>query len=387
MTLFATESGKDAPVAVPVLDLKAQYQRIRQAIDDAVRSVLESGQFVLGPNVRALEQDLATFLGVARAITLASGTDALHLAIRALGIGAGDFVLTSPFTFVATATAISYTGARPVFADIHPGTFALHPDRAADYLAGMGPGPKPEGRVKALLPVHLYGLSADMDPLLRIAREHRLRVVEDAAQAIGAEYRGRRVGGLGDVGCFSFYPTKNLGAFGDGGLATTQDPALGERILRLRVYGGRDRYVHEELGFNSRLDEIQAAILRVKLRFLAEWNARRRAIAARYREGLAGLPIGLPTESPDYVHVYHQFTIRVPDRDGVQRRLAGLGVRTTVYYPVPLHLQPMYRDLGYRVGDFPEAERAAREVLSLPIYPELMDAQVDEVVDACKRSV
>jgi dTDP-4-amino-4,6-dideoxygalactose transaminase len=387
MTLFATESGKDAPVAVPVLDLKAQYQRIRQAIDDAVRSVLESGQFVLGPNVRALEQDLATFLGVARAITLASGTDALHLAIRALGIGAGDFVLTSPFTFVATATAISYAGARPVFADIHPGTFALHPDRAADYLAGMGPGPKPEGRVKALLPVHLYGLSADMDPLLRIAREHRLRVVEDAAQAIGAEYRGRRVGGLGDVGCFSFYPTKNLGAFGDGGLATTQDPALGERILRLRVYGGRDRYVHEELGFNSRLDEIQAAILRVKLRFLAEWNARRRAIAARYREGLAALPIGLPTESPDYVHVYHQFTIRVPDRDGVQRRLAGLGVRTTVYYPVPLHLQPMYRDLGYRVGDFPEAERAAREVLSLPIYPELMDAQVDEVVDACKRSV
>jgi dTDP-4-amino-4,6-dideoxygalactose transaminase len=387
MTLFATESGKDAPVAVPVLDLKAQYQRIRQAIDDAVRSVLESGQFVLGPNVRALEQDLATFLGVARAVTLASGTDALHLAIRALGIGAGDFVLTSPFTFVATATAISYTGARPVFADIHPGTFALHPDRAADYLAGMGPGPKPEGRVKALLPVHLYGLSADMDPLLRIAREHRLRVVEDAAQAIGAEYRGRRVGGLGDVGCFSFYPTKNLGAFGDGGLATTQDPALGERILRLRVYGGRDRYVHEELGFNSRLDEIQAAILRVKLRFLAEWNARRRAIAVRYREGLAALPIGLPTESPDYLHVYHQFTIRVPDRDTVQRRLAGLGVRTTVYYPVPLHLQPMYRDLGYRVGDFPEAERAAREVLCLPIYPELTDAQVDEVVDACKRSL
>ncbi len=374
-------------MAVPVLDLKAQYQRIRQAIDDALQSVLESGQFVLGPNVRALEQDLATFLGVARAITLASGTDALHLAIRALGIGAGDFVLTSPFTFVATATAISYTGARPVFADIHPGTFALHPDRAADYLAGMGPGPKPEGRVKALLPVHLYGLSADMDPLLRIAREHRLRVVEDAAQAIGAEYRGRRVGGLGDVGCFSFYPTKNLGAFGDGGLATTQDPALGERILRLRVYGGRDRYVHEELGFNSRLDEIQAAILRVKLRFLAEWNARRRATAVRYREGLAALPIGLPTESPDYVHVYHQFTIRVPDRDTVQRRLAGLGVRTTIYYPVPLHLQPMYRDLGYRVGDFPEAERAAREVLCLPIYPELTDAQVDEVVDACKRSL
>jgi dTDP-4-amino-4,6-dideoxygalactose transaminase len=374
-------------VPVPVLDTKAQYQRIRQEIDDAVRSVLESGQFVLGPNVRALEEELAAFLGVTRAIALASGTDALHLALRALGIGAGDLVLTSPFTFVATAMAISYTGARPVFADIHPATFALHPDRVAEYLAGKGPGPKPEGRVKAVLPVHLYGLAADMDPLLRIAREHRMRVVEDAAQAIGAEYRGRRVGGLGEVGCFSFYPTKNLGAYGDGGLCTTQDPSLGERILRLRVYGSRDRYVHEELGFNSRLDEIQAAILRVKLRFLAEWNAKRRIIAARYRERLAGLPIGLPTESPECFHVYHQFTIRVPDRDAAQRRLAELGVRTMVYYPVPLHLQPMYRDLGYRAGDFPEAERAAREVLSLPIYPELTDAQVDEVVEACRQSL
>jgi dTDP-4-amino-4,6-dideoxygalactose transaminase len=374
-------------VSVPALDLKTQYQRIQQAINDAVESVLASGQFVLGPNVRALEEELATFLGVTRAITVASGTDTLHLAIRALGIGAGGFVLTSPFTFVATATAISYTGARPVFADIHPQTFALHPDRAAEYLAGNGPGPEPEGRVKAMLPVHLYGLPADMDRLLRIAREHRLRVVEDAAQAIGAEYRGRRVGGLGDVGCFSFYPTKNLGAFGDGGLATTQDPDLGEHILRLRVYGGRDRYVHEELGFNSRLDEIQAAILRVKLRSLADWNARRRAIASRYREGLAALPVILPTESPDCFHVYHQFTIRVPDRDTVQRRLAELGVRTTVNYPIPLHLQSMYRDLGYRIGDFPEAERAAQEVLSLPIYPELTDAQVDEVVEALKRSL
>ncbi|OGB99892.1 MAG: hypothetical protein A3G35_19390 [candidate division NC10 bacterium RIFCSPLOWO2_12_FULL_66_18] len=374
-------------MAVPVLDLKAQYQRIRQAIDDAVRGVLESGLFVLGPNVRALEEELASFLGVARAIALASGTDALHLTIHALGIGAGDLVLTSPFTFVATATAISYTGARPVFADIHPATFTLDPDRAAEYLAGTGPGPRPEGRVKAILPIHLYGLPADMDPLLHLARQHRLRVVEDAAQAIGSEYRGRRVGGLGDAGCFSFYPTKNLGAFGDGGLATTQDPALADRILRLRVYGGRDRYVHEELGFNSRLDEIQAAILRVKLGFLAEWNVRRRTIAARYREGLAGLGLTLPAEVPGCTHVYHQFAVRVPDRDGVQRRMAELGVRSTVYYPVPLHLQPMYRDLGYRTGDFPEAERAAREVLCLPIYPELMDAQVDEVVEACKRSL
>jgi dTDP-4-amino-4,6-dideoxygalactose transaminase len=386
-SLFANEDEKDTPMAVPVLDLKAQYQRMRQAIDSAVRGVLESGQFVLGPNVRSLEEELAAFLGVSRTITLASGTDALHLAIRALGIGEGDLVLTSPFTFVATATAISYSGAQPVFADIHPGTFALHPDQVAAYLAGRGVGPRPGGRVKALLPVHLYGLPADMDALLSIAREKRLRVVEDAAQAIGAEYHGRRVGGLGDVGCFSFYPTKNLGAFGDGGLAATQDPALGERVLWLRAYGGRDRYVHEELGFNSRLDEIQAAVLRVKLRLLAEWNERRRAIASRYRAGLAALGVGLPEEPPDCLHVYHQFTIRVPDRDGVQKRMADLGVRTTVYYPIPLHLQPMYRDLGYRAGDFPEAERATREVLSLPIYPELTDAQVDEVVEACKRSL
>ena len=372
---------------VPPLDLKTQYQRLRQAIDDAVRGVLESGQFVLGPNVRALEEELEAFLGVRQAVALASGTDALHLAIRACGIGAGATVLTSPFTFVATATAISYTGARPVFADIHPETFNLDPDRVAEYLAGKGAGPRPGGRAKAILPVHLYGLPADMDPLLTLARQHQLRVIEDAAQAIGAEYRGQKVGSLGDVGCFSFYPTKNLGAFGDGGLATVQDPALGERILRLRSYGGRDRYVHEELGFNSRLDEIQAAILRVKLRFLAEWNGRRRAIAARYRDCLAGLGIGLPGEIPDTVHVYHQFTVRVPDRDGVQKRMAELGVRTTVYYPVPLHLQPMYRDLGYRAGDFPEAERAAREVLSLPIYPEMTDSQVDEVVEACKRSL
>ena len=372
-------------MAVPVLDLKTQYQRFRREIDEAVRGVLESGHFVLGPNVTSLESELASFLGVAQAVTLASGTDALHLAIRACGIGAGDAVLTPAFTFVATSTAISYLGARPVFADIDAGTFNLDPDRAAEVLAGRGPGPV--APIRAIIPVHLYGQPADMDHLLALARERSLRVIEDAAQAIGAEYQGHRVGGLGDVGCFSFYPTKNLGAFGDGGLATTQDAALGERLRRLRVYGGRERYVHEELGFNSRLDEIQAAILRVKLKYLAGWNGRRRAIAARYRAGLDGLGVRLPAEAPGGVHVYHQFAIRVPDRDAVQRRLLDLGVRTAIYYPIPLHLQPMYRHLGYRAGDFPEAERAAREVLCLPIYPELTDAQVDEVVEACKRSL
>jgi dTDP-4-amino-4,6-dideoxygalactose transaminase len=374
-------------MAVPILDLKGQYRQIRQAIDDSVQGVLESGRFVLGPHVQALEEELAAFLRVPRTIGLASGTDALHLGLLACGVGPGDCVLTTPFTFVATATAISYAGARPVFSDIGPETFTLDPDQAAEFLAGRGPGPRPDRRVKVLLPVHLYGQPADMDPLLSLAREKGLRVVEDAAQAIGAEYRGRPVGGLGDVGCFSFYPTKNLGAFGDGGLAATADPSVGERIRRLRVYGERDRYIHDELGFNSRLDEIQAAVLRAKLRFLPEWNARRRAIAARYRTGLAGLGVGLPAEIAGHVHVYHQFAVRVPDRDGVRRRMGELGVATSVYYPLPLHLQPMYRDLGYRLGEFPEAERAAREVLCLPIYPELQDGQVDEVVEALKRSL
>jgi dTDP-4-amino-4,6-dideoxygalactose transaminase len=374
-------------MAVPVLNLKAQYAGIRSRIDAAVHAVLESGHFVLGPNVAALEGELGRFLGVARAVTMASGTDALHLGLRALGVGAGDLVLIPAFTFVATATAVSYIGARPVFVDIEPKTFNLDPDRVRDYLAKDAPGPRPEGQVKAMIPVHLYGLPADMEPLLALARSRGIGVVEDAAQAVGATYHGRRVGGLGHVGCFSFYPTKNLGAMGDGGLATTQDAELGDHLLRLRVYGGRQRYVHEELGFNSRLDEIQAAVLRVKLEFLEEWTARRRAIAARYRAGLEGLGLALPAESPGSTHVYHQFAVRVPDRDVVQRRMAERGVQTAIYYPIPLHLQPMYRELGYRTGHFPEAERAAREVLCLPMYPELTDAQVDEVVDAVKRSL
>lgn len=374
-------------MAVPVLNLKAQYAGIRSRIDEAVRTVLESGHFVLGPNVTALEEELGAFLGVARAVTMASGTDALHLGLRALDVGAGDPVLAPAFTFVATATAVSYVSARPLFADIEPGTFNLDPHATAECLSGKGPRSQNARRVKAMIPVHLYGQPADMEALLALARSHGAAVIEDAAQAIGATYRGRPVGGLGDVGCFSFYPTKNLGAMGDGGLATTQDQALGDRLLRLRVYGGRQRYLHEELGFNSRLDEIQAAVLRVKLAYLGEWTARRQAIAARYRAGLGGLGLTLPAERPDSTHVYHQFAIRVPDRDAVQRRMAERGVQTAVYYPLPLHLQPLYRELGYRAGDFPEAERAAREVLCLPMYPELTDAQVDEVVEAVKRSL
>lgn len=372
---------------VPALNLKAQYAGIRGQIDAAVRAVLESGHFVLGPNVAALEAELASFLGVTKAVTLASGTDALHLGLRALGVREGDLVLAPAFTFVATATAVSYIGARPVFADIRRDTFNLDPDRAGECLAGKGPKSSAAGRITAMIPVHLYGLPADMDSLQGLARSHGICVVEDAAQAIGAEYRGQRVGGLGDVGCFSFYPTKNLGAMGDGGLATTQDATLADRLLRLRVYGGRERYRHDELGFNSRLDEIQAAVLRVKLGFLAQWTARRQTIAAQYRTGLAELGLPMPQERADSTHVYHQFTLRVPDRDGVQRRMADRGVHAAVYYPLPLHLQPMYRELDYRPGDFPEAERAAREVLCLPIYPELTDEQVGEVIEAVRRSL
>jgi dTDP-4-amino-4,6-dideoxygalactose transaminase len=377
----------DECMAVPILNLKAQYASIRDRIDAAVRSVLESGHFVLGPNVAALEEELSAFLGVARAVTMASGTDALHLSLRALGIRPGDHVLVPAFTFVATASAISYIGARPVFADIEYDTFNLDPARVRECLAGKGHGPGTEVKVKAIIPVHLYGQPADMEPLLAAARAHGVAVVEDAAQAIGATYREKPVGGLGDVGCFSFYPTKNLGAMGDGGLATTQDPALGDHLVRLRAYGGRQRYVHEELGFNSRLDEIQAAVLRVKLKLLEEWTARRRTIADQYRAGLAGLGLVLPVERPGSTHVYHQFAVRVPERDGVRRRMAERGVQTAVYYPLPLHAQPMYHELGYRPGDFPQAEQAAREVLCLPMYPELADAQVDEVVEAVKRSL
>lgn len=374
-------------MTIPILDLQAQYRTLRSAIETAVREVLEGGQFVLGANVRALEQELAGYMKVTRAIGLASGTDALHLALRACGVGSGAGVLTSPFTFVATATAISYVGGEPRFADVSPDTFTLDPDRVAEVLAGGGPGGRSPGRLRALIPVHLYGQAAEMEPLRSVAERHGLRVIEDAAQAIGAEYRGKRVGGLGDVGCFSFYPTKNLGAFGDAGMATTNDEELGARIAHLRVYASRGRYVHDDLGYNSRLDEIQAAILRVKLRWLDRWTARRREIAARYRAGLAGLGVGLPVERPDRLHVYHQFVIRVADRDGVQQRMSARGVRTAVYYPLPLHLQPMYRELGYREGDFPEAERASREVLCLPMYPELTDGQVDEVMAAVKACV
>jgi len=365
-------------VRIPLLDLRAQYESIRAEVEDAVRRVFESQQFILGPDVAALEQEVAAYCGVRHAVGCGSGTDALLLALRALGIGPGDEVLTTPFTFFATAGAIANVGARPVFADIDPATFNLDPERAR---AAMERHP----RIKAVLPVHLYGLCADMDPLLDLARQRGIPVIEDAAQAIGAEYRGRRAGSMGAAGCFSFFPTKNLGGAGEGGILTTNDSALAERLRALRVHGSRVRYFHDEVGTNSRLDTLQAAVLRVKLRHLEEWTRRRIRIAALYRERLPA-PV-VPPPLPPYParHVYHQFVIRAPERDSLRSRLLASGIGCEIYYPLPLHRQRCFASLGYAEGAFPESERAAREALALPVYPELSEDAVMEICNTIAR--
>jgi dTDP-4-amino-4,6-dideoxygalactose transaminase len=365
-------------VTIPLLDLRAQYASIRGEIEDAVLRVLESQQCILGPDVAALEEEIAAYCGVRHAIGCGSGTDALLLALRALDIGPGDEVLTTPFTFFATAGAIVNAGATPVFADIDSRTFNLDPASARRVL-------EQRPRIKAILPVHLYGLCADMDAFLELAAERGIPVIEDAAQAIGAEYRGRRAGSLGAIGCFSFFPTKNLGGAGEGGILTTNDDRLAERLRALRVHGSRVRYYHDEVGTNSRLDTLQAAILRVKLRHLEPWTRRRIELAARYRERLAalGAPV-VPPPEPGYParHVYHQFVIRAPQRDDVRRQLASRGIASEVYYPMPLHRQKCFARLGYAEGSLPHSERAAREVLALPIYPELSFEAVDRICAA-----
>ena len=370
-------SGTTA-VRIPLLDLRAQYETIRAEVEEAVRRVFESQQFILGPDVALLEQEVAAYCGVRHAVGCGSGTDALLLALRALDIGPGDEVLTTPFTFFATAGAIANVGARPVFADIDPATFNLDPEQARAALDS-------HPRVKALMPVHLYGLCADMDPLLELARQRGIPVIEDAAQAIGAEYRGRRAGSMGVIGCFSFFPTKNLGGAGEGGILTTSDDGLAERLRALRVHGSRTRYYHDEAGTNSRLDTLQAAVLRVKLRHLESWTRRRIEIAALYRERLAasGAPV-CPPSPPPYParHVYHQFVIRAPERDGLRRHLASLGIGSEIYYPLPLHRQKCFARLGYEEGSLPESERASREVLALPVYPELSSGTVAEICQA-----
>jgi dTDP-4-amino-4,6-dideoxygalactose transaminase len=356
---------------IPFLDLPAQYRSIKREIDAAVAAVLESGQFILGPEVAAFEQEFADFCGAAHAVGVNSGTSALHLALLAAGVGPGDEVITVPNTFVATIAAIRYTGARPVLVDVDPASCNIDVRRI---------GPAVTGRTKAILPVHLYGQPADMDPILGVARRHRLLVIEDAAQAHGAAYRGRRVGGIGDLGCFSFYPGKNLGACGEGGIVVTNSPEYAGRIRMLRDWGQRRRYHHELPGYNYRLEGIQGAVLRVKLRRLEAWIDARRARARLYDRLLAERGIGPPEVMPYAGHVYHIYPVRVPHRDRVRQALHDRGVQTAIHYPVPVHLQPAYRDLGYGPGSFPNAEALAREELSLPIYPELSAEAAQRVV-------
>jgi dTDP-4-amino-4,6-dideoxygalactose transaminase len=358
---------------IPILDLKAQYQSIKDEVDAAVSGVMASGHFVLGPNVKALENEVARYVSCQYGVGVASGSDALRLSFAALGIGPGDEVITTPFTFVATANTISHAGARPVFVDIDPRTFNIDPAKIESAIAE---------RTRAIVPVHLYGQPAEMDEILDIAQRHNLYVIEDCAQAIGAEDGGRRVGSFGDVACFSFYPTKNLGAYGDGGMVTTNNPDIAERVDVLRRQGGKTKYYHEVLGFNSRLDEMQAALLRVKLRHLDDWQAGRQRVAARYGELLGDLGVEIPYVRPDVTHVYHQYTIRVPRRDELSQYLNERGIGTMIYYPLPLHLQGLYQDLGYREGSLPVSEGAGREVLSLPMYPELTEEQIQTVAGA-----
>ena len=363
---------------VPLLDLQAQYASLRDELRAAVVRVMDSQRFVLGDEVRRLESSIAEYVGINHAIGCASGSDALLLALMALDAGAGDEVITSPFTFFATAAAITRLGARPVFVDIDPATYNLDATRAADAVTP---------RTKAIMPVHLYGQCADMDPLLALS--DRVPIVEDAAQAIGATDSRRHAGAMGAIGCFSFYPTKNLGGAGDGGMLTTNDDALAQRLRSLRTHGGANEYEHSEVGVNSRLDELQAGVLNVKLPHLDAWSDERARKAASYSEMLNSAPLSFELITPAVRdgsrHIFHQYVIRVPQhRDALMQHLKGQGVGTKVYYPIPLHRQECFAYLGYREGDYPESERAAREVLALPIYPELTEAQQSHVVDAIK---
>ena len=350
-------------------DTVQQYQLLRGEIDEAVHSVLESGYFILGPNVTAFEREVAQYLEVKHAIAVASGTDALHLAVRAAGIGEGDEVITTAFTFIGTAEAISYTGARPVFVDIDPDTFNIDVNQIE---ASIGPN------TRAIIAVHLFGQAADLDVLKDICRKHRLHLIEDCAQSFGADYRGKKTGGYGDLGCFSFYPSKNLGGFGDGGMVVTDNDTMADTIRTLRNHGSREPYRHSIIGYNSRLDELQAAILRIKLKHIDKFNAQRRQVAQLYNERLQYADLITPVESGQRSHVYHQYTIRSDKRELIHRKLTDGGIASAVYYPIPLHQQEVYKE-QYRAVSLPAVENAAAEVLSLPIYPELSVQQVDRV--------
>ena len=371
---MSTATVIQGQLKVPVLDLKAQYQTIKDEIQTAINSVLENQHFILGPEVKALEAEIAAYCGTKYAVGVASGTDALILGLKACGIGPGDEVIVPSFTFIATADAVSMLGAKPVFADVQAGTFNVDPESVERQITP---------RTRAIIPVHLYGQAADMDPIISLARKHNLQVLEDTAQAIGATYKGRRVASIGDVGCISFFPSKNLGGYGDGGMVVTNSEQLHRHLISLRAHGSIKKYFSEEQGWNSRLDELQAAILRVKLRHLDTWSSQRREVASRY-DALLGNVKGVITPARNGFgdHVFHQYTIRVKHRDQVQKRLGELGVTTMVYYPTPIHMQPIYGGLNQHEGDFPITEQASKEALSLPIFPELTKDQSHHVSEA-----
>jgi len=358
---------------IPFVDLKAQYESIKPQVNAAIQGVLDSCAFTLGPEVAAFEKAFAAYSQAMHGIAVNTGTSALHLALLAAGVGRGDEVITVPFTFVATASAIDYTGARPVFVDIDPQTYTMDPKALEAAITE---------RTRAIIPVHLYGQPADMDPIMAIAQRHGLVVIEDAAQAHRAEYKGHRVGRIGDMGCFSFYPGKNLGAYGEGGMVTTDSAAHDRTIRMLRDWGAEKKYHHVLKGYNFRMEAIQGAVLRVKLPHLDAWTEARRTAAAHYDRLLAGSGIPTPKAMPYAHHVYHVYAIRTAHRAEWQQALMAKGIHTGIHYPIPVHLLPAFADLGYREGQFPHAEKAAREVLSLPMFPELTEAQCEEVVAA-----
>lgn len=370
--------GGNGGMRIPILDLSAEVNLLWDDLNRAVQDVLRSGQFVLGENVQAFEKEVAAYLGTKHAIGVNSGTDALLISLRAAGIGPGDEVITTPFTFYATAEAITLAGATPVFVDVDPDSFNIDPALAAKAVTS---------RTKALLPVHLYGLAAEMDALSDLANKHGLKIIEDVAQAFGGDYKGKRLGSIGDAGCFSFYPTKNLGAYGDAGLIATNNDETAEISRVLRVHGARKNYYNEIIGYNSRLDELQAAILRVKLPYVDEWNEKRRRLAARYTELLAEVPeVITPKEKSFCLHVYHQYTLRITSgkRDLVRQRLTEAGIGSMIYYPVPIHRLPAYKGSS---PSLPVAERLAGEVLSLPVWPGLPENAPEQVVEVIKKAV
>lgn len=361
---------------ISLIDLTKQYEMIKEELHDSIEKVLKSGQFILGPNVKALEEEIAQYTGNKYGIGVANGTDALVLTLDALGIGPGDEVITSPFTFFASAECISRVGARPVFVDIDPLTYCMDVNQIEEKITE---------RTKAIIPVHIFGQMVDMDPLLEIAKKYGLKVIEDACQAIGATYKGRPAGSIGDAGCFSFFPTKNLGGYGDGGMVVTSDDGLNVRIRLLRVHGSPKKYYHECLGYNSRLDEIQAAILRVKFKYLEKWNEARREKAALYTEAFKDLPLKTPYEAPYGRHVYHLYVLATSKRDELLSYLKQKGIGCGVYYPLPLHLQPAYKGLGYSKGDFPVAEELCEQALALPLYPELEEEKQQYIIQAIRE--